>query len=173
LRACRKLDRAAEERRLDWSIFRWLPTALFAAVFVGACAVGFNNYVFARPELDRFIAAATTTEAHFANLRPAEGRGRSASVDLAWEASGKFCRLSHHPVGKNAFADLERSRASGADRAPILVDPTGECVALVASDIPHQRQQKSLTGIVPFLILSGFGMVIGALAEWRRRANGT
>lgn len=150
------------------SLIRWLATGLCAAVFIGACIVGFKNYVFARSQLDSFIAAGITTEAKIANLKPSRGRGSTPVVDLTWEVAGKSCRLSGHPISNQAFKDMEQSLANGAERIPVLVDPTGACRAVIVGDIAYERKQTGLITIAPFLVIAGLGTVVAALAAVRR-----
>jgi hypothetical protein len=146
---------------------RWLPISIFAAVFVGACLVGFANYFFARPQLEQLIAEGTPTKAQITNLRPSLGRGSTPEVDLIWEGAGKSCRVSRHPISNQAFLDIGRSLASGVDQASVLVDPTGACRAVIVADIQFERKQRGLIPIVAALVIAGLGMVIGALAASR------
>ncbi|WP_139247169.1 hypothetical protein [Hyphomicrobium sp. NDB2Meth4] len=149
------------------AITRWLPTSIFAAVFLGACLVGLTNYLFILPQLERLIADGITTKAQIANLRPSLGRGSTPTVDLTWEGSGKFCRLSGHSISNQTFTDIERSLASTVDQISVLVDPTGACRAVIVADIPFERKQRGLIPIVAALVIAGLGTVIGALAASR------
>lgn len=153
------------------SISRWLPAALFAAVFIWACVVGFTKYRFDRPQLDQLIADGIETRAQITNLRPSFGRGSTPAVDLTWERSDKVCRLSQHPISNLAFTDIEQSLRSGVDRVPVLVDPTGARRAVIVADIPFRRRQAGPIMMVPFLILAGLGTAIAALAASRGITN--
>jgi hypothetical protein len=156
-----------EEQQLLSSVSRWLPTSLFAAVFIWACAVGFTRYIFDRPQLDELIADGITTKAKIANLRPQHGRGSTSSVDLTWEAAGKFCRSSQHSISSLAFKDIQKSLVSGVDQIPVRVDPTGACRAVIVADIPYRRRETGPIVMVPFLVIAGMGTAMAALAASR------
>lgn len=149
------------------AIARWLPTSIFATALIALCLLGIETYIFAQPKLEQLIANGILTKAQMSKIKMSSGRVRPAEIDLTWEGAGKSCRLSRHPISKQAFEDFKQSLASGADQTSVLVDPTGACVAVIVADIPFERKQRSLIPIVAALILTGLGTVIGSLAASR------